>query len=138
VTGQDGQRSFDHIVLGEGQFDAVPGGVAEEDRPGLGHPCPSGGELIGFDEVGAAAFEAEQDGVEGAVSGARGGQGSEDIDLDVGHVPQRFAEEADEGRARAHRSDGVGARGSDADGEEVEDTQWHGNHFVSMTTGPAE
>src|SRR5699024_3606631 len=106
--------------------------------PGLGHPCPSGGELIGFDEVGAAAFEAEQDGVEGAGSGARGGQGSGDIDLEGGHVPERVGEGGDEGRARARRSDGGGARGSDADGEDVEDTQWHGNHFVSMTTGPTE
>ena len=137
---EDGQRSFDHVILGELEFDAVAGRVAEDDRPGLGHPCPPGGQFVGFDEIGATAFEADEDGVEGPMAGTGGGQGTEHVDAQIRHGAQRIAKEVDEARAGTHRSDGVGARRSDADREEVEDTQWHGNHFVSdeMTTGPTE
>ncbi len=61
VPGQDGQGPFDHVSLCEGKFDAVAGGIAEDDLPGLGHARAPRGELVAVDGVGTAPLEAEED-----------------------------------------------------------------------------
>ncbi len=84
----------------------------------------------GFDVHGAGgvAFEAEEDGLGGAVAVAGGAQGAEEFGADADRLGEQavLLEASDEHPGGAHRADGVGAGGADADGEEVEDGDGHG------------
>ena len=96
--------------------------------------CSGGtdGDELGFDlrwvyGVGGFAQKAEEDGAVGTVADAGEGERAVEIDDDAGGAIEEICgvECVDEAQSCAHRADGMGAGGADADLEEFEETGVH-------------
>ena len=96
--------------------------------------CSGGtdGDELGFDlrwvyGVGGFAQKAVEDGAVGTVADAGEGERAVEIDDDAGGAIEEICgvECVDEAQSCAHRADGMGAGGADADLEEFEETGVH-------------
>ncbi|MNV32247.1 hypothetical protein D3C71_1235780 [compost metagenome] len=82
----------------------------------------AGGDGFGVNGVRMLAFQAEQHGLVAAVALAGGAERAVQLDFDASGCRQQVftAQTFDEARGGAHRADGVGAGGADANLEQVE------------------
>ena len=139
-----GEHGAGGIVRGEAHAVRVPGQhlieveqqvqrLVEGDLPPAEQADPAGAADAlqcrfdggGVERIGRHALEAEQDGAVGAVAAA--GEGQRAVELRrhlVGGVEQAaLLEQRHEAVRRIHRTHGVGARGADADLENIEDAE---------------
>ena len=98
--------------------------VAEQvETAAVADRLQAGGNAVGIDAVGVLAFQPEEHGLVAAVALAGGAERTIQLDLDaVGGgqqaiTPQPFGEAC----GSAHRADGMGTGGADANLEQVED-----------------
>jgi len=82
----------------------------------------AGGDGFGVDGIWMLTFEAEQHGFVAAVAFARRAERTVQLDPHTGGAGQQVftAQTFGETRSRAHRADGVGTGGTDANLEQVE------------------
>ncbi len=132
-----------HLAPQEGQLrllvEVNPMHTSEVERPGRANVDEPLLDVIGIDRIGQVAFEPEQHGLVGAVALARGTERAVQLDAQRAHLLEHaaLAHARREAARGDHRTDGMRARGPDADLEEVEGADVHGVLTVRDKPGSA-
>ena len=136
VPGQDGQRPQDHVLHPVRQGNRS----GQLQRAGLGDRRQPVLHFLGQDLLGVEALESEQDGRHGAVTVARGSEGTVKVHPQRRHLCQ-LAEGLEffgEHGGGPHGAHGVRAGWPNSDGKEVEDSNSHCRFLTRSCCGPAE